>query len=64
MDNKEGILNEHPKVSPKGSFVNVQSRRYAGANVLTSSKLNDSQTRPLSSRGKKQRQKSKLAPRG
>ncbi len=64
MDNKENTENETPKASTKGHHVHRQPERYTGENVRAPRKLNESQTKALSSGGKKQRQKSKLAPRG
>jgi hypothetical protein len=65
MSNKKNLGNGEMKgMSARESRENPLSRRHTAENVKESGKLNESQTKPMSSRGKKQRQKSKLAPRG
>jgi hypothetical protein len=65
MDQKERADKEDQKPLPsKASHVKRQTRRYTSENVKFTPKLNETQTKSLSSRGKKQRQQSKLPPRG
>jgi hypothetical protein len=64
MSSKQNMPSEKKKNTAKESRENQKSTRHVTENIKESGKLNELQTKPLSSRGKKQRQKSKLAPRG
>ena len=61
MSEKEGVKTCEQETKPQASPVK-EVRRYTGENKRVTAKLNETETGPRRSRGKKQRRQFKLAP--
>jgi hypothetical protein len=63
MSEKESVKNNEQEIKPQISRIIKQVRRYSGErNKQVTAKLNETETGPRRSRGKKQRRQFKLAP--
>ena len=61
MSEKESVKTSEQETKPQTSPVK-EARRYTGKNKKATAKLNETETGPRRSRGKKQRRQFKLAP--
>ncbi|MGD0070090.1 MAG: hypothetical protein ABSB71_00820 [Candidatus Bathyarchaeia archaeon] len=62
MSEKESVKTSEQETRQRTSRVIKQVRRYTGENKKVTAKLNETETGPRRSRGKKQRRQFKLAP--
>lgn len=62
MSEKESVKTSEQETRQRASRVIKQVRRYTGENKKVTAKLNETETGPRRSRGKKQRRQFKLAP--